>query len=250
MRDGFHIIDTHTHLGHARHSGRVATADDLLRGMDRHGVDRSVVIPFPMVDDYRGEHNLIGRAVREHPDRFTGAACLNPFLPLQEFQDEVRRCREEFGFAALKLQPQYHGLNPLSNASDFFFEAALENHMAVICHTGAGLPFSLPSLCMLPARKFPQLTIVVAHCGGGIFVHDAILAALFCPNIVLELSSLMPHHIHEVLAHVAPERIMCGSDLPESTATEIGKILTLEIPDEAKREILSRTAQRVFGLAI
>jgi predicted TIM-barrel fold metal-dependent hydrolase len=219
----------------------------MLRAMDDYGVDRALAIPFPVVEDFRREHDLIGRAVLDHPDRFTGAACLNPYLPLREFQDEVRRCREEYGFRALKLQPQYHGMNPLSPASDFFFETALEQRMAVVIHTGAGLPFSLPSLCMMPARKFPELTIVAAHCGGGIFVHDAILAATFCPNIVLELSSLMPHQVLEVLAHVPADRLMIGSDLPENISTEIGKILTLAIPDEQKRSILCTTGCRVFG---
>ena len=247
MKNGFPVFDTHTHIGHARHSGRTVSADDLLRNMDRHGVDRSVVIPFPVVEDHRREHDLIGRAVREYPDRLVGAACLNPHLPLAEFRDEVRRCREVYGFGALKLQPQYHGLNPLSAASDFFFETARANEMSVICHTGAGLPFSLPSLCMMPARKFPDLTIVVAHCGGGIFVHEAILAAVFCANIVLELSSLMPHHVLEVLAHVPSGRLMIGSDLPENLGIEIGKILTLDVSDEDKRRILSGTASEVFG---
>jgi predicted TIM-barrel fold metal-dependent hydrolase len=247
MKDGFRIVDTHTHLGHARHSGREAGACDLLRVMDAHGVDRAVAIPFPVVEDYRREHDLIGDAVREHPDRFTGSACLNPFVPLSDFRDEVRRCREMYGFRALKLQPQYHGLNPMLHSSDFFFETALENRMAVIVHTGAGLPFSLPALCMMPARKFPELTIVVAHCGGGIFVHEAIVAAAFCPNIVLEMSSLMPHQVLEVLAHVAADRLIIGSDLPENTGTEIGKILALDVAAGKKRAILSGTADRVFG---
>ncbi|MSV27414.1 MAG: hypothetical protein EXQ52_01515 [Bryobacterales bacterium] len=247
MRDGFQIFDTHTHMGTARHNGRVVAADDLLRSMDRHGVERSVVIPYPVVTDHRREHNLIGKAVKDHPNRFVGAACLDPYMPLGEFKDEVRRCREEFGFRALKLQPQYHGLNPSLNSSNFFFETALENRMAVICHTGAGLPFSLPSLCMMPAREFPNLTIVVAHCGGGLFVHDAIVAATFCSNIMLELSSLMPHHVLEVLGHVAPSRLMIGSDLPESAGIEIGKVLTLDIPDEDKRQVLYGTASGVFG---
>ena len=80
--------------------------------------------------------------------------------------------------------------------------------MAVVCHTGSDLPFSLPSLLMMPARRYPELTIIVAHCGGGIFVHDAMLAAVFCPNIVLELSSLMPNSVLEVLAYVPADRLM------------------------------------------
>lgn len=247
MKNGFEVFDTHTHMGAARHSGRSATADDLLRAMDCHGVDRSVVIPFPVVEDHRREHDLIGRAVLAHPDRLLGAACLNPFLPLADFQDEVRRCREVYGFRALKLQPQYHGLNPHSPRSDFFFETALGNRMSVIVHTGAGLPFSLPSLCIMPARRFPDLTIVVAHCGGGIFVHEAMLAAALCPNIFLELSSLMPHHVTEVLTEIPSSRLMIGSDLPESLETEMGKILTLDLPETDKRAILGATAARVFG---
>lgn len=246
MKDGFHLFDSHTHMGTARHSGRAVTADDLLRDMDRHGVDRSMAIPYPVVEDYRDQHDVIGRAVRTHPDRLSGAACLYPFIARAGFCDEVRRCREEYGFTALKLQPQYHGLNPFLPSADFFFEAALANHMAVICHTGTGMPFASPALCMMPARKFPELKIVIAHCGGGIHVHEAILAALFCPNVFLEMSSLMPHHVREVLGHVPADRLMIGSDLPESAGIEFGKILGMDIGEEDKRNILSGTASRVF----
>lgn len=247
MKSGFRIFDTHTHLGVARHSPRSCTPEELLRSMDRHGIDRSLAIPFPVVDDYRAQHDLIGQAVRDHPDRLMGAACLFPLIERTTFRKEVQRCREQYGFTALKLQPQYHGLNPLSGSSDFFFETAMENHMAVVCHTGSGLPLSSPALLMMPARKYPALKIVVAHAGGGIFVHEAILAALFCPNISLELSSLMPHHVLEVLSYISSDRLMIGSDLPESVETEIGKIQMLDIPDADKRNILHETGCRVFG---
>ncbi|HWB83668.1 MAG TPA: amidohydrolase family protein [Bryobacteraceae bacterium] len=247
MKSGYRVFDTHTHLGTARHSGRSCTADELLRNMDRQGVDRALAIPFPVVDDFRSQHDLIGRAVLAHPDRLSGAACLFPLIEQSVFQDEVRRCREQYGFVALKLQPQYHGLNPMSASSDFFFETAIENHMAAVCHTGAGLPLASPALLMMPARKFPDLRIVAAHAGGGIFVHEAIVAALFCPNLWLELSTLTPHHVLEVLSHVESARLMIGSDLPESVDAEMGKILTLDIPDEDKRNILYETGCRVFG---
>jgi uncharacterized protein len=248
MKSGFRIFDTHTHVGTARHSGRTWSADQMLRHMDEHGIDRSLAIPFPVVADYREQHDLIGRAVGEHGDRLTGAACLYPLIDVQIFRDEVRRCRERYGFVALKLQPQYHGLNVLSESSDFFFETALDNQMSVVCHTGSGLPFASPALLMMPARKFPDLNIVAAHAGGGIFVHEAILAASFCPNITLELSSLMPHQVLEVLHYVASDRLMIGSDLPESVDTEIGKIVTLPIPDVDKRKILHDTGCRVFKI--
>jgi predicted TIM-barrel fold metal-dependent hydrolase len=247
MRSGFRIVDAHTHVGQARHSGRSYSAGDLLRDMDRHGVEQSVVIPFPVVDDYRVQHDIIGQAVRVHSDRLIGTACLSPFLPLSDFQEEVKRCRELYGFRALKLQTQFHGLNPISTGSDFFFEAALTHDMAVICHTGAGLPFSAPSLYIMPARKFPSLRLVLGHAGGGIFVHEAIVAASVCPNITLELSTLMPHHVLEVLRYVSSNRLMIGSDLPENLSTELDKIIELGITEDQKREILCDTARRIFA---
>jgi uncharacterized protein len=247
MRDGFRLFDTHTHIGTARHSGRVYSADSLLRDMDGFGVDRAMVIPFPVVEDCRAAHDEIGRAVLAHPDRLTGAACLYPFIPEAEFRQEVRRCRERYGFRAIKLQPQFQPLNPISRSSDFWFETAIENGLAAICHTGSGAPFALPSSFMLPARRFPELPIVLSHAGGGgMFAGEAITAAVFCPNIYLELSSLMPHHILEVLTHVPAERLMIGSDLPESLETEFGKILGLKVGEEERRAILYETGARVF----
>lgn len=247
MRQGFRVFDTHAHLGRARHSGRVHTSGALLRSMDAAGVDRTLLIPFPVVEDYRREHDLIGAAVRSHPDRFVGAACLNPFVPESDYRAEVRRCRELHGFRALKLQSQYQGLNPLSPRSEFLFQAAAENDLVLVCHTGAGAPFALPSLYIHPARRFPALPIVLGHAGGSVYFLEAIVAASVCPNIYIELSTLPPHAIVEVLGHVGPERLMAGSDLPESLEVEIGKILTLPVPDDDKRAILWDTAAGLFG---
>jgi uncharacterized protein len=248
MKDGFFLYDTHTHIGFARHSGRRQTADQLLREMDRCAVDKSVVIPFPVVEDYTAAHEEIGAAVAAHPDRLVGAACLTPFIPEPLFRDEVRRCREVHGFRALKFQPQYQGLNTLSERSNFLFETALENQMALIAHTGSGIPHALPSVFMFAARRYPELKIVLAHCGGGgLLLADAIVAASFCPNIYLDLSTLMPNHIFEVLQHIPAHRLMAGSDLIENTDIEMRKLLQLDVPAEQKQLMLSGTAFAVFG---
>lgn len=240
------IFDTHTHVGAARHSGRVCRAEDLLRSMDRHGIAKSMVIPFPSVDSQPAAHDEIGRAVLAYPDRLAGAVCLDPFLPADAFRQEIRRCVETYGFQAIKLQPQFQPLNVLHERSRGFFEAALEFRLPVIAHTGAGAPLALPSHFMLPAREFPELPIVLAHCGGGSYAGEAMVAALFCPNIYLELSTVLPHQILEILRRVPAGRLMIGSDLLENTAMEIGKILSLPIPEADRREILSGAADRLF----
>ncbi|MGH9672063.1 MAG: amidohydrolase family protein [Bryobacteraceae bacterium] len=246
MKSGFRLYDTHTHLGSAFHSGRQMTADAMLAHMDAAGIDRSLLIPFPVVADYRAEHDLIARAVREYPDRFTGALCMNPFLPEQEVADEVRRGVEQLGLRALKLQPQFCGLNPLSTKASWFFGLANEHHLPVIVHTGAGAPFALPSLLIAPARQYPELPIVAAHCGSSIYYLEAIIAAQVCPNIYLDLSSLMPHQSLDVIKHVPANRVMAGSDVPESAAVELGKIVDLPVDESIRRTILWDAPRRVF----
>ncbi len=141
MRQGFRVFDSGAHLGRARHSGRTATVDGMLSATDAAGVDRTLLIPFPVVEDFRREHDEVGAALRSHPDRIAGAACLNPFIREWEFRTEVRRRREAYGFCTLKFQPQRQGLNPLAERSDFLFETALENGLVLLCHRGAGAPF-------------------------------------------------------------------------------------------------------------
>ena len=76
---------------------------------------------------------------------------------------------------------------------------------------------------------------------------EAIVAASFCPNVYLELSSLQPHQVGTVLEHIEPARLMIGSDLPENLDTEIGKILGLNVSAEARAAILWETPRRVFS---
>jgi uncharacterized protein len=248
VRDGFHIFDTHTHVGHGLHHGRRYSADQLVAAMDQFGVDRSLVIPFPVVEDIRAAHDEIGRAVKAYPDRVVGAACVYPYIGREKYRDEVKRCVEELGFRALKLQPQYQPLDPLLEIGDFVYEAAVEFKLPLVIHTGSGVPYALPSLYVIPARRFPEAQIILAHCGGGgLFFAEAIVAALSCANIRLELSTLLPHQILQVLRHVPASRLMVGSDLPENLGVELGKILTLEVADEIKQDILWHTARRLFG---
>ena len=66
-------------------------------------------------------------------------------------------------------------------------------------------------------------------------MSEAIVAASVCPKIYLELSSLIPHHLADVLAYVPSWRLMIKSDLPESLEAEMSKIMTLETTREVSR---------------
>ncbi|GIU78882.1 MAG: hypothetical protein KatS3mg005_2120 [Bryobacteraceae bacterium] len=246
MIAGLPVYDTHVHPGRARHNGREYSPEQILRDMDSDGIERSLLIPYPVVDDFRQAHDLIGAGVAAHPDRFSGAACLPAFLPSADRRAELNRVVNSYGFRALKFQPQYQPLFPLG---DEFFELAslaAEHRLVLICHTGNGAPYALPSLFIPVARRFPEMPVVLAHAGGSAYYLEAIVAATVCPNIFLELSTLTPANVHEVLRHVPADRLMIGSDLPESRKAEIGKIVDLDIPEAERRKILWETARRLL----
>ncbi len=89
--------------------------------------------------------------------------------------------------------------------------------------------------------------LILGHAGGSVYMHECIVAADVCPNIYVELSSLMPHHILEVLAHVPPARLLAGSDIIASIDAELGKFLTMPITEQARCDILWNTADGLFG---
>jgi len=246
MINRFPVYDTHVHPGRARHNGREYSPEQILRDMDAEGIDRSLLIPFPAVDNFRQAHDLIGAAVLAHPDRFSGAASLPAFLSAKERRAELERTVSAYGFRALKFQPQYQPLFPLGGEFLDLASLAAELHLVLICHTGNGAPYALPSLFIPVARQFPQMPVVLAHTGGSAFYLEAIVAATVCPNIYLELSTLMPAHVYEVLRHVPASRLMIGSDLPESRQTELRKIAELQIPEADRRQILWDTPRRVM----
>lgn len=80
-----------------------------------------------------------------------------------------------------------------------------------------------------------------------LLLAEVIVAATVCPNIYLELSSLMPHHIAEVLQHVPSTRLMVGSDLPESLTTELSKIFFMNLSPAVTRDLLWNTAAALLG---
>ncbi|MFN8942877.1 MAG: amidohydrolase family protein [Acidobacteriota bacterium] len=201
---------------------------------------------MPVVGDERREHDVIVAAVRAWPDRFTGAMSPHLYQPDDCFRDEVRRCVETRGLRALKIQPQFSGLNPMGKRAEWVFGIANDYRLPVVFHTGSGATFALPSLLIPVARQYPEPPVSVAHRGGPTCYLEAIVPARLCPNLLLDVSSLMPHQVLEVLRHVPAERVMARSDPPESAEVELGEIVSLPVSDGVKRAVLWDTPRNLL----
>lgn len=242
------IIDTHAHLGECCVFGLYATEEEMIRRMDESGVDATIVQPYPGAKDYYERHNEIAALCAKYPGRFFGLASVSPHIGRDKYQREIERCIKELNFVALKLHTIGHGVNPLSEDGQLAFETADLFGVPAMVHTGAGIPFSLPALCMPAANKFPNLKIVLAHAGGGIVSAEAQVAASICGNLYLETSWCLGEDIRWMIDTIGPDRVMMGADLPSNVPVEFAKYRALDLQPEVYNKVMGETAIEVFNL--
>jgi len=104
------IYDADTWIGHwPFRSLPRRSAGDLLRQMDKHGIEKALVASLHglfYTDAHEANHEL-AREIRRYRDRLVPCAILNPTY--YGWQQDLKQCREEFGMPVLRMVPDYHG---------------------------------------------------------------------------------------------------------------------------------------------
>jgi len=244
------IIDSHTHLGKSNLSSIDISESDLLDAAQKWDVDAALVIPHAAPDEPFSAHEKVNLLTQKHPQTFFGIAAHNPLLIGDDYPAETRKCIESFGFKGIKFHPLLFTLSPMMPKAQVVFRTAVELNVPVIVHTGTGVPWTLPSLCIPISRQYPDLKIVLAHSGMTVFADEAYIAASECANIYLEVSWTAGFQIKHFVSSLGPERIMFGSDLPENMGVELIKLKSLDLNEDELGWILGKTADTVFGLGI
>lgn len=142
------------------------TLGDLLRSMDRAGIDASVVAS---IATRPGQFEAILRwseSIRS--DRIVPFPSLCPVSP--EAPAQVRRVAEA-GFRGLKLHPYYQRFVVDDARLDPFYAAAEESGLVLLMHAGFDIAFPRdriadPIRLVRVIERFPQLRIIAAHLGG------------------------------------------------------------------------------------
>jgi predicted TIM-barrel fold metal-dependent hydrolase len=217
--------------------------------MDESGVDATIVQPYPGAEDAARQHDLIADMCQRNPGRFYGLASLSPHGDHDAYRREVERCVKDLHFVGVKLHTIGHGVNPLSADGDFVFATGHDLGIPVMVHTGPGVPFALPALCIPAARKYPGLKIVLAHAGFAVFTAEAQVAASVCGNLYLETSWCIVEDIRWMISTIGPDRVMMGSDLPSNVPVEVAKYKALELDPQVYARVMAGNAVEVFKLS-
>lgn len=251
MINGKFVIDAHCHLGKSLLSGVDISEEGLLATLRAHGIDQALVMPQPFQGlEVVAIHDRIARLMDAQPGVIFGMANISCRLPEADYRREVTRCIRDLNFKAIKIDPSVHAVAPNHPVADIIFATAQELGVPVIIHTGLGAPFALPALAIPPALKYPDLTIVLAHAGYGVYYPEALVAAQVYPNIILEHSWSPSFQVEAMTKSIGADRVMFGSDHLTNVAPELAKLHAIELDDTQLAAILGGTARRVFRLPI
>lgn len=244
------IIDTHVHLGKSKFSGVDTTESAILHAMEENGVLSCLVMPQPTLEDIPAVHRKIFDFSRRHPARIFGMASVDPWLPEEAYREQISACLDEYGFKAIKLHPMGHNISPLSPQCDKVYEAARQYRVPVLVHTGIGNPFSLPSLVMAPAKRYPDVQFVLCHAGFAVYTDEAVVAAALCDNIVLEPSWCPTYTVTKMIDAVGIDRIVMGSDHLSNLPVELTKYRNLGLTEQQLEQIFFHNANALFQLGL
>ena len=249
MIDGMRVIDFHGHSGRQDAIGMIDNPDMMLRTMDAVGIDIACLFHI-FNPDGTTSNDINARFIADHPDRFIGFAYVSPLMP-ERMVPELERAVDTLGFVAIKLYPPFTPW-PFNEARWYpIYEFANARGLTIIFHTDH-FHTNRPRYLADIAPLFPNANFVAGHSGNVPEARaEAIAAAQAYPNIYLETCSTFrtPGVIEQLVNEAGAERVLYGSDLPlMDPRPQIGKIITADIPDDAKRLILGGNASRILRI--
>ncbi len=278
------IIDLHTHLWQSPDQLGAQIADQLRRkfaqdfhlldaGPQAHEaateqIDVTVVLGFrSRALDAHVPNRFIAEYVARRPDRLIGFAGIDPTEP--GYKQQVREL-PDMGLAGLTISPATQGYHPSDTRAMQLYEIAEGLGLPVLLHQGthytatSRMDYARPYLFDEVAREFPDLKLVVAHCGYP-WIDETLTLIGKHPNAFADISNVIarPWHLYQTLlsAHQlgVTEKLLFGSDFPYlSPAEAIETVYSLNsmfhgtglptIPRERLRAIIERDALGALGL--
>jgi len=248
------VIDMHGHMGpwRAIYLPRAAT-DLMIRSMDASGVRMLVFCHHAalLCPDIGNAANV--EAVRRFPDRLRAYLAINPNYPDAMARDLADYDKYSDVYVGLKLLAGYHGVAWDAPVYERAWRFADERRLLVLGHTWQGSSLDGPEQVRKAAARYRNVRLLCGHAIHGAW-DEAVAIARDLPNVYLELTAVLDTDrgaVEKICRAGLSERVVFGTDLPWFDQHQgIGAILSAEITDEDRHNILHRNAERLLrGLA-
>jgi predicted TIM-barrel fold metal-dependent hydrolase len=244
------IIDVHAHLGWDYVFDEEFSWEEQLEKHETYSIAKTILQPASChdIETVREQHDRIAQVTKAFPGQFYGMANPNPHLKDAVYEAEVRRCVEELGFVGIKIHTFAHAVHPGGRDGRKVFALARKLDVPVMVHTGAGIPFANPTNLIAPALEFPDVKIVMAHCGMMIMAGETAIALKAAPNLYADITWTAGFNLRHWSQEFGANRFMFGTDHADNTGTELAKVKTCGFTEEEQEWILFRSAQSVYRL--
>jgi predicted TIM-barrel fold metal-dependent hydrolase len=245
---------------HAR-GERVASVESLVAAMDENHVDRALCFSWPFADPAlcAEANDYVADGCRRFPGRLVGFGVVQPLDPWAAA--EVARC------ARLGLR----GIGELNADAQGWQLLDGDVAPAIRESVAAGLPWNIhcsepvghvypgkgsatPERVMAFAERFPELTLICAHLGGGLplYAHIAEVRRV-CDRLFFDTAAqpyvYEPSVYRTLVDTVGAERLLLGTDHPLLDMPRYLRALDEAGIAGADRELISGgNAARLFGL--
>lgn len=240
----------------------MATAEELLAGMDEAGVDLSVALNIGWVS-----HELCVRtndyildSVSRYPKRLIGFCAIQPSAG-DAALTELERCARAGAKGIGEMRSDVQGFDLADRAvMKPVVDAALKHDLILLTHSSepvgheyAGKGSITPGVLYSFITRFPDVKLVCAHWGGGlpfyalmpevgkavanVFFDTAATVFLYKPDIFARMSSI-----------IGSDRILFGTDYPLMHQSRVlAQIQCSGLAEEDRVRILAANAARLLG---
>jgi predicted TIM-barrel fold metal-dependent hydrolase len=255
---GVEIIDAHGHVGpnagfvledqNEQDQARLA-----LRQMDSLGISSMVVSGLQaLFGDPVAGNDLVARVLEPHGDRFKGYVVFHPGHGKTLTQNFERWFAGDF-FVGFKILCSYWRVPCTDRRFQPMWEYANQHRLPVLMHTWSD-PFNSPAMFRDLLKEYPDVSFLFGHSGGvdaGRREMEELAAEH--PNAYMEWCGSFCSTIlwEETLRKVPPGQIVFGSDTaPHSLVWELGRLLSIDVPDPVIEPILGANMRRILGRRI
>jgi predicted TIM-barrel fold metal-dependent hydrolase len=248
---------------YSKKEAKLATTEELIDSMDKAGIDVSVIVNIGwMTHELCVETNdYILESIARYPQRLIGFGTVQPQSPRAAIA-EIERCAQGGAKGIGEMRPDMQLFDLGDEEIVPPFAEALKKHKLILLthasepvgHDYPGKGIITPDTLYPLITRYPDLTIVCSHWGGGlpfyalmpevkqamknVFFDTAASPFLYSSEIYQQVSQL-----------VGADKILFGSDYPLLTQTRLlQEISAADLPEEAKSLILSGNAQRLLGI--
>lgn len=256
------VIDAHSHIGPFARSWylRENEIEDQIKTLEQEldcfGINKIISQPETALFGQPIQGNrMVEEAIGSRTDRFRGNLVFNPIYSHLYTREVLDQFFSGGYYCGFKLLPEYLGVDVADERFRPAYEYANEHHMHILFHSWEGKCGTAQQIADIAVR-YPNATFIIGHTGGGTQGRrqcEAIAQDPKYANCVFEFCGTFTTEVlwEDTLQKIDSSRVVFGTDtVVHDIAWEMGRLLSLDIPDCHLEKILGANMQKILDRTI